>query len=65
VLRGSAAPDCTGDVLTLGPRDAVLIPAATPRAARNDSNAQVSLLMLPVKVHDHAAGSQGHAGSWT
>ena len=52
------------DVTTLRPLDAVLIPPPTPRALRNDSDEQATLLMASVKVEDHRTESQGHEGFW-
>jgi mannose-6-phosphate isomerase-like protein (cupin superfamily) len=64
VLDGEITIKLGEDVLTLGPRDAVLIPPATPRATRNDTDARAAFLMLSVKVEDHAAESQGHDRFW-
>ena len=79
VLRAADAPDYTGDapgaflgygrplgsdVRSLGPRDAVLIPPATPRAARNETDALAAFLMISVSVEDHAAESRGHDRFW-
>jgi quercetin dioxygenase-like cupin family protein len=52
------------DVTKLGPLDAVLIPPATPRGVRNDSDEEATFLMASVKVEDHRAESQGHEGFW-
>jgi mannose-6-phosphate isomerase-like protein (cupin superfamily) len=64
VVAGEVTVKLGDDVLTLGPRDAVRIPPATPRAARNDSDAEAAFLMISVKVTDHAAESRGHDGFW-
>lgn len=64
VLEGEVTVKLGDDVLSLGPRDAVLIPPATPRAVRNESGAGAAFLMISVKVHDHAAESHGHDRFW-
>jgi mannose-6-phosphate isomerase-like protein (cupin superfamily) len=64
VLEGEITLKLGDDVLTLGPRDAVLIPPSTPRAARNDTDARSAFLMISVKVEDHAAESVGHDAFW-
>ncbi len=64
VLEGELTLKLGDDVLTLGPRDAVLIPPATPRAARNDTDARAAFLMASRKVEDHATESVGHDGFW-
>ena len=64
VLAGEITVKLGDDVLGMGPRDAVRIPPATPRAVRNDSDEEAALLMVSVKVTDHAAESQGHEGFW-
>jgi hypothetical protein len=51
-------------VTTLGPRDAVRIPAATRRAVRNDSDAEVAFLMFSMRVEDHSSESQPHEDFW-
>jgi uncharacterized cupin superfamily protein len=63
-LAGEIVVKLGDDVMTLGPRDAVRIPPATPRAARNDSDAEATLLMASVRVEDHAAESHGHDDFW-
>jgi uncharacterized cupin superfamily protein len=64
VLNGEITVKLGDDVVTLGPRDAVLIPPATPRAVRNESDAEAAFLLLSVKVHDHGAESVGHERFW-
>jgi mannose-6-phosphate isomerase-like protein (cupin superfamily) len=64
VLSGEITVKLGDDVLTLGPGDAVLIPPATPRAVRNDSDTEASLALVSVHVTDHAAESRGHDGFW-
>jgi len=64
VLDGELTVKLGDDVLTLGPRDAVLIPADTPRAARNDSDSEVAFLMMSVRVEDPRAESVAHDDFW-
>ena len=64
MLEGEITLKLGDDVLTLGPRDAVLIPAETPRASRNDSGAAAAFLMISAKVEDIAAESVGHDRFW-
>jgi hypothetical protein len=64
VLEGEIAIKLGDDVTTLGPRDAVRIAPATPRAVRNDSGAEAAFVMCSVRVEDHAAESQRHDAFW-
>ena len=64
VLSGELVLKLGADVLSLGPRDAVLIPAATPRAARNESDEQAALLMISIRVEDIRAETVGHDDFW-
>jgi mannose-6-phosphate isomerase-like protein (cupin superfamily) len=64
VIEGEITVKLDEDVLTLGPRDAVLIAPATVRAVRNDSNAEAAFAMVSIKVTDHAAESRGHEDFW-
>src|SRR3954469_3826218 len=64
VLDGELTIKLGDDVTTLGPRDAVLIPPATPRATRNDSDAETAFLLISVRVEDLRAESVGHEGFW-
>ena len=64
VIDGEITLKLGDDVLTLGPRDAVLIPAATVRSARNTSDAPATLAMVSVKMDDPVAGSAFHEGFW-
>ena len=57
VVDGEVTVKLGDDVVTLGPRDAVRIPARTPRAVRNDSGAEAAFLMISVKVEDIRAES--------
>ena len=64
VLDGELTIKLGDDVLKLGPRDAVLIPAGTPRATRNDSDSEVAFLMISTKVDDIRAETVGHEEFW-
>ena len=65
VLDGELTIKLGDDVLKLGPRDAVLTPAGTPRSTRNDSDSEVAFLMISTKVDDIRAESIGHEAFWT
>ena len=54
VLEGEVAVKLDDDVTTLGPRDAVRIAPETPRAVRNDTDAEAAFVMVSVRVEDHA-----------
>jgi uncharacterized cupin superfamily protein len=64
VLEGEVAVKLGDDVVTLGPRDAARIPAATPRAMRNDTEADAAILMISVRVEDQSTESHGHDDFW-
>ena len=64
VVDGEVTAKLGDDVVTLGPRDAVRIPAETPRAVRNDSEAEAAFLMISVKVEDIRAESVRHDAFW-
>jgi len=64
VLEGEVNVKLADDIVTLGPRDAVLIPPETPRAVRNDSDAEATLAMCSVKVGDPRAESVVHEDFW-
>ena len=64
VLEGELTVKLADDVLTLGPRDAVRIPAETPRATRNDSEAETAFMLISVKVDDIRAESVPHESFW-
>ena len=57
VLEGELTMKLGDDVFTLGPRDAVLIPPTTMRAARNDTGATAVLAMISTKIPDIRAES--------
>jgi len=52
------------DVVTLGKRDAVLIPAHTPRSARNTSDAEAAFALVSIKVADQSTESNAHEDFW-
>ena len=64
VLNGEITIKLGDEVTTLKPRDAVLIAPATPRAVRNDTDAEAAFAMCSVRVEDFRAESQGHEGFW-
>lgn len=64
VVDGEVTVKLGDDVVTLGPRDAVRIPAETPRAVRNDSGAEAAFLMISVKVEDIRAETVRHDAFW-
>jgi mannose-6-phosphate isomerase-like protein (cupin superfamily) len=64
VLDGELTIKLGDEVLKLGPRDAVLIPAGTPRSTRNDSDSEVAFLMISTKVDDIRAETVGHEEFW-
>jgi uncharacterized cupin superfamily protein len=64
VVDGEVTVKLGDDVLGLGPRDAVRIPAQTPRAVRNDSGAEAAFLMMSIRVEDIRAESVRHDAFW-
>jgi uncharacterized cupin superfamily protein len=64
VLEGELEIKLGDDVTSLGRWDAVRIPAGTPRATRNASDAAAALLMISVRVDDPVAESVGHENFW-
>jgi uncharacterized cupin superfamily protein len=64
VVDGEVTVKLDDDVLTLGPRDAVRIPAATGRAVRNDSDAEAAVLLISVKVEDTRTESVRRDDFW-
>jgi mannose-6-phosphate isomerase-like protein (cupin superfamily) len=63
-VEGELTVKLGDDVVTLGPRDAVLIPPQTPRSVRNDSDAEAAFLMISVRVEDLRTESVPHEGFW-
>jgi uncharacterized cupin superfamily protein len=64
VLGGELTIKLGDDLTTLGPRDAVRIAPETPRAVRNDGDAEASFLLFSVRVEDHRAESTHHEDFW-
>ena len=64
VLDGEIAVKLGEEVVRLGPRDAVRIPPATPRAVRNEGDAEAAFAMCSVRVDDYAAESRRHEAFW-
>ena len=64
VVDGEVTVKLGDDVLGLGPRDAVRIPAQTPRAVRNESGAEAAFLMISIRVEDIRAESVRHDAFW-
>jgi uncharacterized cupin superfamily protein len=64
VVDGEVTVKLGDDVVALGPRDAVRIPAETPRAVRNDTNAEAAFLMISQRVEDIRAESVRHDAFW-
>ena len=64
VLAGELTMKLGDDVIILGPRDAVLMPPATPRAVRNETDEEAAFAMFSVKVEDIRAESVPHEGFW-
>ena len=64
VIDGEITVKADEDVLTLGPRDAIFLPAGTVRSVRNESDAQAAFAMVSVKMADPVAGSAFHEGFW-
>ena len=59
VVDGEVTVKLGDDVVALGPRDAVRIPAETPRAVRNDSDAEAAFLMISVRSRTSAPSPCG------
>lgn len=64
VLDGEVRVKAGDEVETLGPRDAILLPPATPRLVRNDGAADAVLLLVSVRVEDQRGESVGHDDFW-
>jgi uncharacterized cupin superfamily protein len=64
VIDGEITVKADDDVLTLGPRDANLLPAGTIRSVRNTSATQAAFAMVSVKMDDPVKGSSFHEGFW-
>ncbi len=64
VIDGEIEIKLGDDVQRLGPRDAVLIGAGTPRGTRNPTDAEAAFAMISVKVEDPMAESVMVEGHW-
>jgi uncharacterized cupin superfamily protein len=64
VLDGELTIKVGDDVHTLGPRDAILMAPGTPRASRNDSDAETTFAMISVRVADQSTESTTHEDFW-
>ena len=64
VLEGEIAVKLGDAVETLGRLDAVLIPAGTPRAVRNETDERAAFAMISVRVEEPLAESVPHEGFW-
>ena len=64
VIEGEITVKLGDDVLTLGPRDAVLIPAGTARGVRNLGDAPAAFAMVSVKVEDQMKESSFLEDFW-
>jgi len=64
VIDGEVTVKAGDDVVTLGKRDAILLPAGTTRGVRNDTDQEAALAMVSVKVEDQQAESVFLEGHW-
>ena len=64
VLEGEITMKVGDEVVTLGPRDAILMPPDTPRATRNDGGARAIFAMISAKVDDPMAETDAHENFW-
>ena len=64
VIDGEITVKVGDDVHTLGPRDAILIGRGTPRAARNEGQAEAAMVMISAKMEDPMADTHRHEGFW-
>ncbi len=64
VLEGEITVKVGDEVVSLGPRDAILIGAETPRATRNDSDVPAAFAMISVKVEDQSTETEAHEDFW-
>src|SRR4051794_26127356 len=64
VLEGNVTIKLGDDVHTLSQRDAVRIPAQTPRAMRNDGDGDAAVLMVSRRIEDPRAESEWHDRFW-
>jgi mannose-6-phosphate isomerase-like protein (cupin superfamily) len=64
VLAGELTMKLDDEVETLRQYDAVLIPAATVRAVRNETDEEAAFAMISVRVEDNRAESVPHEDFW-
>jgi uncharacterized cupin superfamily protein len=64
VLAGELTIKLDDEIETLRQYDAVLIPASTVRAVRNESGEEAAFAMISVRVDDNRAESLPHEGFW-
>ena len=64
VLEGEIELKLGDAVETLHRHDAVLIPAGTPRAVRNETDDDAVFAMISVRIGDPMAETQQHDGFW-
>jgi mannose-6-phosphate isomerase-like protein (cupin superfamily) len=64
VLEGEVTIKVDDEVLTLGPRDAILLPPSTVRSVRNDGDVEAVFAMVSVKVADQSTESHSHEDFW-
>jgi quercetin dioxygenase-like cupin family protein len=64
VIDGEVKVKAGDEVVTLGKRDAILLPADMPRGARNETDSEAALAMISVRVEDQRAESVMVEGHW-
>ena len=64
VIDGELTLKLGGEEVTLGKRDAVLIPAGTSRAARNLTDEEAAFAMVSIKVADQSTETVAHERFW-
>jgi mannose-6-phosphate isomerase-like protein (cupin superfamily) len=64
VLEGEITMKVGDDIVTLGPRDAILLPPQTPRATRNNGDVRAVYAMVSTKTEDPRAESVRHEQFW-
>jgi mannose-6-phosphate isomerase-like protein (cupin superfamily) len=64
VLEGEITVKLGEDVITLGPRDAVVIPPGTTRGVRNLGDVPAAFAMVSVKVEDQMKEANFVEGFW-
>src|SRR4051794_16198527 len=65
VLDGTVTAKLDDEVVTLGPRDAVRVPAHTVRSLRNEGDSIAAFVMCSVKAADPRAESVPQPGFWS